>query len=149
MTGLKSTLKIGAMTRAGEDVQYGSPGALTEFERIACATPWVAMSPSCKDRDAAALTHARLPTIVRNNVSQRPGALTEVAGLARSAGAALGRIPGWLWGPAVGGWPRLRSPAPFSEYGLFVSPDVPRTIRFLGDVLVPSLPGRAPAKRAA
>jgi hypothetical protein len=78
-------------------------------------------------------------------MSQGPGALAEVAGLARTVGAALSRIPGWLWGPSVAGWPRPRWPAPFSEYGLFVSPDVSRTIRFLADVLVPSLPGRAPS----
>jgi hypothetical protein len=77
-------------------------------------------------------------------MSQRQGALAEVAGLARTVGAALGEIPGWLWGPSVAGWPRLKWPAPFSEYGLFVSPDVSRTIRFLVDVLVPSLPSRAP-----
>jgi hypothetical protein len=77
-------------------------------------------------------------------MSQRPGAFAELVGLARNVGEALGRIPGWMSGPSVAGWPRLRWPAPFSEYGLFVSPDVSRTIGFLVDVLVPSVPGRAP-----
>jgi hypothetical protein len=77
-------------------------------------------------------------------MSQRPGGFAELVGLARSVGGALGRIPGWLWGPSVAGWPRPDWPAPFSEYGLFVSPNVLRTVRFLVDVLVPSVPGRPP-----
>jgi hypothetical protein len=77
-------------------------------------------------------------------MSERPGRFVELAGLARGVGDALGRIPGWMWGPSVVGWPRPDWPAPFSEYGLFVSSDVMRTVRFLVDVLVPSVPGRAP-----
>ena len=77
-------------------------------------------------------------------MGRRPGAVARLLGLVRAVGDALNQIPGWLWGPAVFGWPRPRWPAPFSEYGLFVSCDVSRTLKFLGHVLIPSLPRRAP-----
>jgi hypothetical protein len=35
--------------------------------------------------------------------------------------------------------------APYSEYDLFWSGNIPRLARYLGDILVPSVPGRAPA----
>jgi len=70
--------------------------------------------------------------------------VARLLGLVRAVGDALNQIPGWLWGPAVFGWPRPKWPAPFSEYGLFVSCDVSRPLKFLGHVLIPSLPRRAP-----
>jgi hypothetical protein len=50
------------------------------------------------------------------------------------------------------GWPRSvlgdlssMGRAPYSEYDLFWSGNIPRLTRYLADVLIPSLPGRAPA----
>lgn len=75
---------------------------------------------------------------------RRWGTLAQVVGLARTVGDALARIPAWMWGPSVAGWPRPRRPAPFSEYGLFISHDASQPIRYLADVLIPSLPRRPP-----
>jgi hypothetical protein len=48
------------------------------------------------------------------------------------------------WLPSVLGLPRSWGPAPYSEYGLLWSGNVPRLASYLWDVGIPSLPGRAP-----
>ncbi len=48
------------------------------------------------------------------------------------------------WVPSFLGLPSSWGPAPYSEYQLLWSGDVPRLARYLVDVGIPSVPGRAP-----
>ncbi len=48
------------------------------------------------------------------------------------------------WVPSVLGLPCSWGPAPYSEYDLLWSGDVPRLARYLLDIGIPSVPGRAP-----
>ena len=48
------------------------------------------------------------------------------------------------WVPSFLGLPSSWGPAPYSEYELLWSGDVPRLARYLVDVGIPSVPGRAP-----
>ena len=85
---------------------------------------------------------------VRRAVKAAPGklpVLREIRSLLRVVEAAPGKLPGpWLLLPSVLGWPNSFWPERYSEHRLLYSLNLLRTLRYLADVLVPSVPVIAP-----
>ncbi len=53
-------------------------------------------------------------------------------------------VPGFAWLASVLGWPNSLLPERFSEYRLLYSLDIPRTLRYLADISIPSVARAAP-----
>lgn len=69
----------------------------------------------------------------------------ELAESAKTIADAARGIPPWDLPQSVLGRFRLAAPAQYSEYAMFTSRDVGRTARYLADVLIPSIPRKAPS----